>query len=157
MQARISGLDLAEEQRALVEVGIIMTHPDRQFPWMPQPKTKAKAAPVVPPLNFVGEDDMAGAMTDACKRRFLDEEDPDYSTALDEFEVVQAINEFNAGGASVVGGMPMAAGLGPYGSGAMDEIPRMASDPQVAEMGMIPPGFPTSNSIGSNYKVRRAR
>lgn len=86
---------------------------------------------------------MVGAMTDACKRRFFDEEDLDYSTALDDFEVVQAINEFNAGGTSVVGGAPMAAGLGPYGSGAMDEIPMMASDPQVAIMGMIPPGFPT--------------
>ena len=56
-------------------------------------KAKAKMAPTVPTMQYVGEDH-GGAMTDASKRRFMDDlVDEDESFA--EFEVVQAIKEFN--------------------------------------------------------------
>lgn len=127
--ARISGLQLAEEQRSLAEDGHVHTFPDQQFPWVPRPKAKAKTAPHVPTMEFVGDATVPGAMTDASKRRFIEEEDPDYQTALDEFELVQAMNEFNSGGGLPVG-PAIAAGLGPYGRGEMDEIP-MAESEQV--------------------------
>ena len=95
MQARVSGLVITEEQKAMVEEGKIMTFPDQQFPWVPKVRAKAKAkmAPSVPAMKYVGEDH-GGAMTDASKRRFMDDlVDEDESFA--EFEVVQAIKEFN--------------------------------------------------------------
>ena len=95
MQARVSGLVITEEQKAMVEEGKIMTFPDQQFPWVPKVRAKAKAkmAPAVPAMKYVGEDH-GGAMTDASKRRFTDDlVDEDESFA--EFEVVQAIKEFN--------------------------------------------------------------
>ena len=56
-------------------------------------------APSVPAMKYVGEDH-GGAMTDATKRRFLDDVvDEDASFA--EFEVVQAINDFNGGFSAV--------------------------------------------------------
>eukprot|EP00434_Breviolum_minutum_P025534 symbB.v1.2.022563.t1/scaffold2011.1/size92419/3 len=117
MQARVSGLVVTEEQRAMVEAGKIMTFPDQQFPWVPQVRAKAKAkmAPSVPAMKYVGEDH-GGAMTDASKRRFLDDVvDEDASFA--EFEVVQAINDFNGGfsAAAPPPGMPLGCGTGPYG------------------------------------------
>ena len=143
MQARISGIEVAVEQKALVEEGAIMTHPDAQFPWVPRPKSKAKAAPAVPTMTFVGEQDdhgsvmsegMApGAMSDASKRRFFDDdEDPDASLA--EFEVVQAINEFNSGM------------RGPHWNVGLDEVPMVTTNPQVAATDLIPPGFPVQTA-----------
>ena len=38
MQARVSGLVITEEQKAMVEEGKIMTFPDQQFPWVPKAK-----------------------------------------------------------------------------------------------------------------------
>lgn len=120
-QARVSGLVVTEEQKAMVEAGMIMTFPDHQFPWVAKVRAKAKAkvAPSVPAMKYVGEDH-GGAMTDASKRRFMDDlVDEDDSFA--EFEVVQAINDFNAAGglsaAAPPPGMPLRCGTGPYGSG----------------------------------------
>ena len=119
MQARVSGLMITEEQKAMVEEGKIMTFPDQQFPWVPKVRAKAKAkmAPAVPAMKCVGEDH-GGAMTDASKRRFIDDlVDEDESFA--EFEVVQAIKEFNGefSTAAPPPGMALGCGTGPYGSG----------------------------------------
>ena len=119
MQARVSGLVITEEQKAMVEEGKIMTFPDQQFPWVPKVRAKAKAkmAPAVPTMQYVGEDH-GGAMTDASKRRFMDDlVDEDESFA--EFEVVQAIKEFNGefSTAAPPPGMALGCGTGPYGSG----------------------------------------
>jgi len=119
MQARVSGLVITEEQKAMVEEGKIMTFPDQQFPWVPKVRAKAKAkmAPSVPAMKYVGEEH-GGAMTDASKRRFMDDlVDEDESFA--EFEVVQAIKEFNGeySTAAPPPGMALGCGTGPYGSG----------------------------------------
>lgn len=151
MQARISGLQLAEEQRILVEDGHVHTFPSEQFPWMPRPKAKAKSAPQVPTMEFVGDATVYGAMTDASKRRFEEEEDdPGHQNALDEFELVQAMNEFNSGGgAGLTTGPAMAAGLGPYGTGEMDEIPMAGSD-QVVVAPTIDTGAPVVQGAAGN-------
>ena len=119
MQARVSGLVITEEQKAMVEEGKIMTFPDQQFPWVPKVRAKAKAkmAPTVPTMQYVGEDH-GGAMTDASKRRFMDDlVDEDESFA--EFEVVQAIKEFNGeySTSAPPPGMALGCGNGPYGVG----------------------------------------
>ena len=119
MQARVSGLVITEEQKAMVEEGRIMTFPDQQFPWVPKVRAKAKAkmAPTVPTMQYVGEDH-GGAMTDASKRRFMDDlVDEDESFA--EFEVVQAIKEFNGefSTSAPPPGMALGCGNGPYGVG----------------------------------------
>ena len=148
-QARVSGLVVTEEQRAMVEAGKIMTFPDQQFAWVPEVRAKAKAkmAPPVPAMKYVGEDH-GGAMTDASKRRFLDDVvDEDASFA--EFEVVQAINDFNGGfsAAAPPPGMPFGmwywaiwvdmlapgnAGLGPIALGEEDGVPLVSSTTQMA-------------------------
>ena len=119
MMARVSGEEITAQQRDLVESGRVMTEPTSQFPWVPQPKSKARASP---PTGSSG--DAAGAMTDATKRRF--EEAPDIDEELAEFEMIRAIEEFN---------MP---GNGPY----VDALPMTSTPIQVAETATTGPVLP---------------
>ena len=119
LMARVSGEEITAQQRDLVETGRVMTEPTSQFPWMPQPKSKARASP---PTGSSG--DAPGAMTDASKRRFDDS--PDIDEELAEFEMIRAIEEFN---------MP---GNGPYD----DALPMTSTPIQVAETATTGPVLP---------------
>ena len=122
MLARVSGDEISAQQRELVESGRVMTEPTSQFPWVPQAKSKTKAAP---PTGSSG--DLPGAMTDASKRRF--EETPDIDEELAEFEMIRAIEEFN---------MP---GGGPY----VDALPMSSTPIQVAEAATTGPTLPRAH------------
>ena len=66
-------------------------------------------------MQFNGgcEEETVGAMSDASKRRFHEDE-VDVDAEFEEFAVIQAIEHVNA---------PSSAGLGPIASGQMDALP----------------------------------
>jgi len=153
LQARVSGLELVKEHQAISENGQIMTEPDNQFPWVPmrgvammkaasRPKAAPKPAPAIPQMEFIGA--ATGAMNDASKRRYPDDLesemafDEDEEAAWNEFEVIRAIEEYNAGGhATMTGPGPSNAGLGPVGLGQMDEVPDEAGTNAAATQAVL--------------------